>query len=178
MEISSKSKIIDFESFLIAESSAINIADVAARRDTAADPAIGCHLRHQVLRILDILLEGRDQGSVLLGEELLRDSAALLALTHLLRVEQQALHIRIATTSTHVRHSGEGSRLVADDTAIILELGLIAKNGVNINLLVVVAVPLLRIDQKLLSTERVYSTGIGDKIGRHIVARANGLTEI
>jgi hypothetical protein len=142
------------------------------------DPSRRGHLRHQILRVLDIVLERRDEGRVLLGEEFLRDSAALLALTHLLTVNEIALYIRIATASAHVRNTEEGTSLRTDIAAIVLELGLIAEHGIHVNLLIVVSVTLLRIDQQLLCTERIHLTGIGDQIGCHVGTRANGLSEI
>ena len=110
------------------------------------DPPIGRDLRHQVARLLDVLLEDRDHGGVLLGKELLRDRAALLAHAHLLRVLKEGLQVLVATPARHVRNGEEGACLGPCHTPIDLEARLIPHKGISINGGVVVSVPLARVD--------------------------------
>lgn len=146
----------------------IGVTNILSARNAPTDPARRRHLRHQVLRVLDVLLDRRDQRRILLVKRLLRDCAALLALTHLLRVEQQALNIGIATTCAHIRDRHERSRLATNDAAIVLELRLISQNRVSINGLVVEAKALLRVDHELLDTQRVDLSRIRHKITHSI----------
>jgi hypothetical protein len=64
---------------------------------------------------------------------LLRDCTALLALANHLAVLEIGLHVRISTARAHKRYSEERTRLRTDVAAVILELGLITKNGVNVD---------------------------------------------
>ena len=64
----------------------VDIPEVRPRRDAPMDPTTRCHLRYQVARLLDVLLQDRDHGRILLRKELLRNRAALLAHAYLFRV--------------------------------------------------------------------------------------------
>jgi hypothetical protein len=91
--------------------STIHVPEVRPGRNAAMDPARRRHLRHQVARLLDVLLQNGDHGSILLGKELLRHRAALLAHAHLLRVLKEGLQVLVAPAAGHVRNGQEGSRL-------------------------------------------------------------------
>ena len=134
------------------------------------DPALRCHLLHQVVGILNVLLQNGDLGIILLGEEGLRNSTAFLAHANLLGVDQQGLHILVATTASHVRDRKEGAGLGPSLTPVRLEAGLVADVGVRINGSVVVSVALPRIDQKLVNGSGVHTGSIRNKIGCEISA--------
>ena len=109
-----------------------------------------------MLRRLDIVLYCLDQRREDAVEALLRDRAALLAHPHMLTLEENRLHIRVATATTHVRDSHERTSLRADQAPVILKLGLILKNRLGVDLRIVSAEALARIDDQILNRERVH----------------------
>jgi hypothetical protein len=127
----------------------IDIADVLTAGNTTADPSRLGHLLNQVIRILDVLGQEWDLGRVLLVEELLRYGAALLAQTHLLRVEQTTLHIRVTAAIAHEGDRVVGTGLWADIALMAVKYGLITESTVCIDKCVIVAVALTRVDVEL-----------------------------
>jgi hypothetical protein len=67
-----------------------------------------------MLGSLDIVTNRLDERLEHTIETLLCDSAALLALANLLRMDEHRLHIRVATTRAHERYRQERTSLVTD----------------------------------------------------------------
>ena len=139
------------------------------------DPTLRRHLLHQVVRVLNVLLENGDLGILLLGEEGLRNSTAFLAHTYLFRMDQQGLHVLVATTACHVGNRQERAGLGPGLTPVRLEAGLVADVGVRIDGRVVVSVALTGINQKLVDGSGIHTGSIGNKIGREISAWPDAL---
>jgi hypothetical protein len=153
----------------------VDVPQVGAGRDAAVDPAAGGDLRDEIARLLHVLLEDGDHRRVLLAEELLRNRAALLAHAHLLGVLEEGLEILVATTTGHVGDGEEGAGLCTDLAPVCLEAGLVAHKGIGVNGNIVVAVPFPRIDEELINGDGVYTTGVGDEVGRHVATGADRL---
>ena len=139
------------------------------------DPALRCHLLHQVVGILNVLLENRDLRIILLGKEGLRNSTAFLAHANLLGVDQQGLHVLVATATRHVGDGQEGTGLGPGLTPVRLEAGLVADIGVRIDGSIVVSVTLPRIDQKFIDGSGIHTGSIGNKVGRQVSAWSDTL---
>jgi hypothetical protein len=93
---------------------AIYITQIGAARDAAANPAIRRHLLNKVLGLLDIITNRLNEGLKHSVKALLRNSAALLALTNLLGMEKHGLHVGISTTHAHEGHRQKGASLRTD----------------------------------------------------------------
>ena len=139
------------------------------------DPPSRRHLLHHVARLLNIRLQNGNHRSVLLCEELLCHRTAFLAHANLLGVDQQGLHILVATTASHVRDRKEGAGLGPSLTPVRLEAGLVAHVGIGINGDIVVSVALARINQKFVHGGRIHAGGIGHQIGCRVSAWAHRL---
>ena len=153
----------------------IDITDVLTAGYAATDPARAGHLLHQVIRVLNVLLEQGDLGRVLLIEELLRNSTALLAQAHLLRVQESALDIGVTTTITHERDGVVGAGLRADITLMRVEYRLITESAVSVDERVVVTVALPGIDIELSHGYRVHAGCLGHEVSSHVVTGADAL---
>jgi len=134
---------------------AVNIPQIGASRDTSVDPARGGHLRDQVARLLNVLLQNRDHRSILLAEELLRHRATLLAHAHLHGVEQQTLKVLPATTPCHVGHSKEGACLGTDLAPVRLKTRQVEHKRLSINRGNVVAVSMAGLSKELIYAQRI-----------------------
>ena len=95
------SKRFSFWALFLKKRSAVGITDIFTAGDTTADPATSGDLRDEVLRVLDVLLEGGDHGGEDTVEGSLRDRTTLLANANLFGVHQETLDIRITTTAGH-----------------------------------------------------------------------------
>ncbi len=131
-----------------------------------------------MLRRLDIVLHRLDERREDTVEALLRDCTALLAHPHMLTLEEHRLHIGIPATTTHIRYRHERARLRTDQAPVILKLGLILKNGLGVNLGVVGAEALARVDDQVLNRQRVHLARIRCQIRCRISAGSHRLVVI
>jgi hypothetical protein len=154
---------------------AIDVADVLTARQTTTNPARSSHLGNQILRVLNGGSQGRHQGCVLLSKECLSHGVARLAHTAHLTVLQQSLHLRVATASTHKRHTQERASLLASRATLAQEARLIAQNTISVDIVVVQSVSLTRIHNEALNGKRIHHTSIRNQVGCGIVSRANRL---
>jgi hypothetical protein len=67
------------------------------------NPSRRSHLGDQILRVLNIVLENRDERGVLLREELLRNCTTFLAHANLLGVQEQTFYVSGGVSTSHVR---------------------------------------------------------------------------
>ncbi len=153
----------------------VDITDVLSARHTTTNPARASHFLHQVVRVLDILGEQGNLRGVLLVKELLRDRATLLAQTHLLRVKESALNIRVTTTITHERHSHVRARLGTDIALVAIEDRLVTEKRICINLGIVNAEAFARIDIELGHGHWIYAGCFRHQVSSHIVTGADTL---
>ena len=153
----------------------INIPQVRPRRNPPVDPTRGRNFRHQVARLLDVLLQNRDHGRVLLRKELLRNRAALLAHAHLLRVLKKGLQVLVAPAASHKGNGQERPGLGPCHTPIDLETRLVPHKRIGINGSIIVSVPLTRIDQQFIHGHRIHAGCIGHQVRCLVPTRAHRL---
>lgn len=139
------------------------------------DPAGRRHFGNQILRILDIVLQHRNHGGILLREEGLGHRTTFLAHTNLFRMEQQTLHIAGGITARHKGDGKERTHLGTNLTAIVLKGWLVAQDGIGINGRIIKAKSLSRINQELIHCHGIYTGGFGNQIRGHVATRTHGL---
>ena len=157
---------------------AIDIADILATGQTTTNPARSRNLGNQVLGVLDLLGQLRDQRLELVREEDLCDGVARLAHACELRVLEQSLHLRITTTTTHKGHTQEWAGLLASATALAQEARLVAQNAVSIDILVVQTVTLARVNNQTLHSQRIHLARVRNEISGRIISRTRRLLVI